>query len=355
MSNSKQIRNEINNIVGKGALGQQINQYISTQLSGINGILSMNKINSIIEPLKLNLLKGTISKNINSSKQLLFFLTENIPLGKTFSFFDPSINENKSNSKGKVVMPKGMSRTWNIFNDDKFELLKDKLRFINNHPRELDYVLEKEKFDQYTYSFNFGENNTNLKELIDNLINSSNIIEREMNIYNFIKDFGAMNPFKPSFYENSNRVSYGTIGKGNNRDHAFTYLFEKLYESIEDKIWSDSIKAYKANIRRNINKNLNDKKKISKIRGLIKNLNKNDKYYDSKLKFLKVIQYPIITRIKNSKLTGKQRKQKNKNTKKFGKKANPTLGNVVKSIRNNKKNSKANANLNKASSSKLNA
>lgn len=347
MSNSKQIRNKINNIVGKGALGQQINQYISTQLSGINDILSMNKINSIIEPLKLNLLKGTISKNINASKQLLFFLTQNIPLGKTFSFFDPSINENKSNSKGKVVMPKGMSRTWNIFNDDKFRALKDKLRFINNHPRELDYVLDKSKFDQYKKTFNFGgSNNNNLKKLILELIDSQNIVEREMNIYTFMVQYGKIGKTATTLYINANGNPYQTIGKGNNRDHAFTYLFEKLYESIEDKIWSDSIKAYKANIRRNINKNLNDKKKISKIRGLIKNLNKNDKYYDSKLKFLKGIQYPIITRIKNSKSTGKTIKLNGLNVKNIPRR-------ISQGKRKANAKAKANSNLKNANSSML--
>ncbi len=335
MSESQNIRKAITNIVGVGPLGQQINKYISNQLSGMSGILNMNKIDSIINPLKLNLLKGTTAKNINASLKLLFFLTENIPLGRTFSFFDPTVIEN--NSK----MPKGMSRTWNIFNDVKFKSLREKLIFIERNSHMLNGILQKSKFTQYKKSFNFGSNNSNLIDLINSLIESKNIVEREMLVYNFIDEYGVKNPSFPSFYENSNRVSYGTIGKGNNRGHAFTYLFEKLYESIEDKLWSESMKAYKASVRRNINRIDDNKKKISTIRGLINKLQK-DSHYNTKLTFLKRIQRPIIVKIEKNKANKRSSffniKRKNKQGKR---KANAKA--------------KAKANLNKASSAKLNS
>jgi len=335
MSESQNIRNAITKIVGVGPLGQQINKYISNQLSGMSGILNMNKIDSIINPLKLNLLKGTTAKNINASLKLLFFLTENIPLGRTFSFFDPTVIEN--NSK----MPKGMSRTWNIFNDDKFESLRKKLIFIERNSDMLNGILQKSKFTQYKKSFNFGSNNSNLIDLIDELIHSNNIVEREMSIYNFIGKYGEKRKIATTFYLNANGNSYETIGKGNNRGHAFTYLFEKLYESIEDKLWSESMKAYKASVRRNINKIDDNKKKISTIRGLINKLQK-DSHYNTKLTFLKRIQRPIIVKIEKNKANKRSSffniKRKNKQGKR---KANAKA--------------KARANLNKASSAKLNS
>ncbi len=335
MSESQNIRKAITNIVGVGPLGQQINKYISNQLSGMSGILNMNKIDNIINPLKLNLLKGTTAKNINASLKLLFFLTENIPLGRTFSFFDPTVIENSSK------MPKGMSRTWNIFNDNKFESLREKLIFIERNSHMLNGILQKSKFTQYKNSFNFGSNNSNLIDLIDELIDSNNIVEREMSIYNFIGKYGEKRKIATTFYLNANGNSYGTIGKGNNRGHAFTYLFEKLYESIEDKLWSESMKAYKAGVRRNINRIDDNKKKISTIRGLINKLQK-DSHYNTKLTFLKRIQRPIIVKIEKNKANKRSSffniKRKNKQGKR---KANAKA--------------KAKANLNKASSAKLNS
>jgi len=354
-NNLNAILKQIKDIVGEGSFGLRIKEYIYDNLTEIS--LSKKEIDDIIDPVLSPILSNCIGKKKSKKYlvQLLFMLQENIPLGKTFSFFDISISENKIDLKGRVVMPKGMSRTWNIFNDSKFELLRDKLSYIldNTTNSKLTPILKKDKFDQYTYSFNFGSNNINLTNLMYALIESENIVEREMLIYNFIEKYGVNNPHKPSFYENSNRVSYETIGRGNDRGHGFTYLFEKLYGIINTKIWGDSMKEYKATILKKIKKIDNDKKKISEIRSIIKNLNK-DSNYNSKLKFLKGIQYPIIIKIKNSQLTGKQKKQRKQNNTTFGKGANPTLGNVVKSSRAQTTNKKNNA-LKNASSAKLNA
>lgn len=372
-NNSNAILNQIKEIVGQGPFGGKIKKYIYNNLTEIS--LSKKEIDDIIDPIFLPILIKCIGKNKSKKylTQLLFMLEQNIPLGKTFSFFDKSITENKI-LEGRVVMPKEMSRTWNIFNDRKFALLRDKLYYIldydvheNHENSKLTPILEKDKFDQYTYSFDFGKKNINLKELIRALIYSENIVEREMLIYNFIEKYGVKNPHRPSFYENSNRVSYETIGRGNNRGHGFTYLFEKLYGIINTKIWGDSMKEYKATILKEIKKIDNDKKKISEIRSIIKNLNK-DSNYNSKLKFLKGIQYPIIIKIKNSQLTGKQRKQRKQNIKTFGKNATPPLGNVLKKSRTRtttttttttkgtkKSKKKSNNNLNKSSSAILNA
>jgi hypothetical protein len=340
---SNNIRQQIIQIVGEGPLGKKVMDYINSKLDNQTILIQKdikNIVNPIVSPIILN-------KNY---KQLLFLLKENIPLGRTFSFFDPSITENIY-LKNKVVMPKGMSRTWNIFNDNKFESLRKKLIFIERNSDMLNNILQKSKFTQYKNSFNFGSNNSNLIVLIDELIDSNNIVEREMSIYNFIGKYGEKRKIATTFYLNANGNSYETIGKGNNRDHAFTYLFEKLYESIEDKLWSESMKAYKASVRRNINKIGDNKKKISTIRGLINKLQK-DSHYNTKLTFLKRIQRPIIVNIEKSKLSKKQRKQKNKNNERFGKKANPTLSNVLKA---NRKINKRNKALNNANSAKLNA
>jgi hypothetical protein len=149
-----------------------------------------------------------------------------------------------------------------------------------------------------------------------------------MLIYDFIYQWGAKNPSFPSFYENSNRVSYETIGKGNNRDHSFTYLFEKLFESINDKLWTE----YKKSIRKSI-KNNDNQKKINIIKNIIKSLNEKDPLYKSKNKFLKKMQYPIILRIKNSKRTRKQITQQKQNSINFKNNPNPTLSNVLKSTK----------------------
>ena len=358
-NDKKYIKNEIMKILDNKILSiKNIDEYILDKLKDINndGIISKEKIYETLG--NTGIIPYDLKRNteINYLKHLYFLLTENIPLGKTFSFFDISISENKIDLKGRVVMPKGMSRTWNIFNDSKFELLRDKLSYIldNTTNSKLTPILKKDKFDQYTYSFNFGSNNINLTNLMYALIESENIVEREMLIYNFIEKYGVNNPHKPSFYENSNRVSYETIGRGNDRGHGFTYLFEKLYGIINTKIWGDSMKEYKATILKKIKKIDNDKKKISEIRSIIKNLNK-DSNYNSKLKFLKGIQYPIIIKIKNSQLTGKQKKQRKQNIKTFGKNATPTVGNVVKNSTTTKGTKKSNINLKKASSSKLNA
>ena len=181
MSNNSN-REKITNIVGKGVLVNQVMKYINNILK-YQPIFNEEDIKKIVTPI----LKSIILNK--KYKQLLFLLNENIPLGKNYSFFDPSITQNKI-VKNKVVMPKGMSRSWNIFNDDKFKLLKEKLEFIKKHSEMLNDILEESKFEQYKETFEFDSDYSNLKDLINELINAENIVEREMNIYNFMVEYG---------------------------------------------------------------------------------------------------------------------------------------------------------------------
>ena len=243
------IKNEINMILinsnGK-TLRHKIEDYIKNQLFVMvdEGLFEMNDILDILEetynPILINMKKGYIDDYVDC----WVFLAYCVKIGNEFSIFDPNIKENIKHRKGnnkKYFGTKGFSRIYNTLNGKKINIMKKKLKRIQ---KENDYILidllKSGVFNSYSKTFNLIENIEKFKDLINNLIKSSNIVESEIHIINFIREYGEGDA---SFTTDKFGKAYEVVRSGGG--HSFTFLFESLYEHILDYKYVTNYKNYK--------------------------------------------------------------------------------------------------------------
>ena len=271
----KNIKSEIMKILGGKILTRKnIDEYISTKLESMKGIMSKEEIDEILR--NTGIIPYDLSRNtdIGYLKNLYFLLKHNIPLGQDFSIFS---NENRITNRRYEV---GLGRAYNILSNEKFnevDGLRDILIYLNiekgaKYHAEVFKFLQKDSYKQYfdTFKLKTGVGHSDFFTIINMISTSDSYIGRCMLLGQYLDKYNA------TFFSFSNteNIPYKSFRKSyknhnnstkTNKTQAFTYLFYQLYKDMTEKnLFKSSMAKFK-----------NDTKTLTKtqLEQKIKNIN----------------------------------------------------------------------------------
>jgi hypothetical protein len=335
LKTGKNVRLEIISVIKEAYNGnvkfllnnKRINDYINYNLPTNKSFTETYRNKIISENIKsYNFV--TNDNNIVYLKELLFFLTYNIPLGEDYSIFTEETRITKRNKEN------GFGRAYNILSNEKFSTdsnnLHDKIQYIYEYGNTeygyslINEILNREDYSDYVkyFSLNDEKGLADFFALMDNLIDAKGFIARCMYIKKYLDNYNAT--FSSFNKENLNKkyISFGTTYKKHDNNiikkiskiQVFTYIFYKLSFDLnkleEKKEFQNNMLRFKNSI-----KNLNIIELKEKINKLSEN---NVKYYDQKIKVLNQMRKAkedkkrkgnkFIKNLKNKKI--KERKEK---------------------------------------------